>query len=83
MSRRPSSRRDGLFTPLAFCKRGHPRTPENIYSGSNRTCKVCKRMLDAERRRRLDRPVRLKTENDTPASPDPFGWWQSNRWRSA
>jgi len=82
MSRRPSSRRDGLFTPLAFCKRGHPRTPENIYSGSNRTCKVCKRMLDAKRRRRLGRPVRLKTEH-VQSEPDPFGWWQPNRRRSA
>ena len=60
------------------CKRGHPRTPENVYANYN--CKPCKRILDAERRRRLGKVPRVEKG---PAAPDPFGWWHPNRRRSA
>ena len=38
------------------CKRGHPKTPENTYYGVNaqgnvtRSCKICMRLLEKERR---------------------------------
>jgi hypothetical protein len=61
-----------------MCQRGHLRTPDNVNSSNN--CKACKRMRDAERRRRLGKVPRVQL---VPSEPDPFGWWQPNRRRSA
>lgn len=40
------------FAAMTHCKRGHPRTPENMFTASNGThnCRPCARLLDRARR---------------------------------
>lgn len=67
-------RRDGKFTRLDVCLRGHARTPDNV--NPDNSCKTCKRMTDAKRRRALGM---VPKTSEPPAEPDPFGWWHPKR----